>query len=101
MYDSNDRIKLIRSHKVHAQPGEAIEVLGFFFQRQQEHMVVKKDDKGTAFNVKRGHLHFWNGSATGMIVHGSTIEHFKNQYPRHQDDLGEMTEMSYFGGVEG
>ena len=78
VYNSYDWIRLIPSHKVHAQPGETIKVHGGVFQRRHEDMVVKKEDKGTAFNVKRGHLHFWTGSA--MIVQGSTIEHFKNQY---------------------
>ena len=78
VYNSNDWIRLIPSQKVHAQPGEAIEVHGGFLQAPNANMVVYEDNKGTAFNVKKGYLHFWTGSA--MIVQGSTLEHLKNQY---------------------
>ena len=78
VYNSDDWVRLIPAQKVDAQPGETIEVHGGVFQKKNENLVVYEDNRGTAFNVKKGHLHFWTGSA--MIVQGSSIEHFKNQY---------------------
>ena len=78
VYNSDDWVRLIPAQKVDAQPGETIEVHGGVFQKKNENMVVYEDNRGTAFNVKKGYLHFWTGSA--MIVQGSSIEHFKNQY---------------------
>ena len=78
VYNSNDWIRLIPSQRVHAQPGETVEVHGGVFQAPNGNMVVFEDNRGTAFNVKKGYLHFWTGSA--MIAQGSTLEHLKNQY---------------------
>ena len=46
-------------------------------------MVVYKGNRGTAYNVKKNHLYFWNGSA--MISQKSSLEYFKNKYhdPSH------------------
>ena len=47
-------------------------------------MVVYKDNKGSAYNVKKDHLHFWTGSR--MMMYMSSIGHFKkNVY--HQEVL--------------
>jgi len=84
VYNSGDRLRLISAHTVDAQPGENIEVHGGFFQRRHEDLVVYKENRGTAYNVKKNHLYFWTGSA--MITQTSTMEQFKNQYhdPRKQ-----------------
>ena len=78
VYRSNDVLQWIPSHVVHVQPGEKVEVQGGFFQKQHENMVIYKDNKGTAHNVKKNTLYFWTGSA--LIGQGSTIEQFKNNY---------------------
>ena len=91
VYNSNDWVNnspfdflAIPSHKVDAQPGETVQVHGGVLLRPDEEMVVYKNNRGTAYNVKRNHLHFWTGSA--MIPQQSTMERFKNQYydPRKQ-----------------
>lgn len=85
VYNSNDWVNnspfaflAVPAHKVDAQPGETVQVHGGAMLRPDEQMVVYKDNRGTAYNVKRNHLHFWTGSA--MFSQDSTIERFKNQY---------------------
>ena len=78
VYNSNDWIRLIPAHTVDAQPGETVEVHGGFFQKKQENMVVLRENRGTAYNVKKNYLHFWTGSA--MIRQVSSMEHFRNRY---------------------
>ena len=78
VYNSNDYFRLIPAQRVDAQPGETVEVHGGFFQKKWENMLVYKENKGTAYNVKKNYLHFWTGSA--MIRQGSSMEHFRNQY---------------------
>lgn len=53
VYNSSDRIKWIWAHKVDAQPGETIEVHGGFLQGQQDNLVVYRDNRGTAYNIKK------------------------------------------------
>ena len=79
VYNSNDRLRLICAQTVDAQPGEIIEVQGGWFQRIDEHMVVYKDNRGTAYNIKKNHLHCWTGSAMHMID-ALTVESFRNEY---------------------
>ena len=79
VYNSDDRIRWIYSQKVDAQPGEIIEVQGGLLQKADEHMVVYKDNRGTAYNIKKNHMHCWTGSAMYMIE-ASTVESFRNQY---------------------
>ena len=80
VYRSNDSWKWLNSHDVHVQPGETVEVhAGMFegcFPEDQVHMVVYKDNKGAAYNVKKGTLHFWTGSC--LIGQGLSIQKFKN-----------------------
>ena len=78
VYNSDDWIRLIPAQRVDAQPGETIEVHGGVFQKKHENMVVYKENRGTAYNVKKNHLHFWTGLA--MIPQGSSMELFRNQY---------------------
>ena len=85
VYNSDDLLRWIPNHRVHAQPGEKIKVHGSIFQRKHENMVVKNDNRGIAYNIKRNSLYFWNGSA--MTEQVSSIEHFKNKY--HRDNQRE------------
>ena len=78
VYNSNDWIRLIPAHTVDAQPDETVEVHGGCFQKKQENMVVLRENRGTAYNVKKNYLHFWTGSA--MIRQVSSMEHFRNHY---------------------
>ena len=83
VYDANDLLRLIPSHRVHAQPGEKVEVHGGIFQRKRENMLVQKDGRGIAYNIKRNGLYFWTGSA--MIEQVSSIEDFKNKYHNQRE----------------
>ena len=78
VYNSNDCFRLIPAQIVDAQPGEKVEVHGGYFQKKQNNMLVYKENKGTAYNVKKNYLHFWTGAA--MTRQGSSMEHFRNQY---------------------
>ena len=83
VYNANALLRWIPNHRIHAQPGEKIEVHGSIFQRKHENMVVKKDNRGIAYNIKRNCLYFWTGSA--MIEQVSSIECFKNKYHDHRE----------------
>ena len=85
VYNSDDLLRWIPVHRVHAQPGETIEVHGGIFQRKHENMVVKKDNRGIAYNIKRNGLYFWTGSKMSEQV--SSIEHFKNKYHIQKEKL--------------
>ena len=87
VYRSNDVLRWIPSQVVHVQPGEKVEVQGGFLQKEHESMVIYKDGKGTAHNVKKNTLHFWTGSA--LIGQGSSIQQFKTLY--HNPRAGTAT----------
>ena len=78
VYNGNDWIRLIPAHRVYVQPNEIVEIHGGIFQRARDNMVVYKDNRGIAYNIKKNTLHFWTGSA--MIGQASSIEYFKNKY---------------------
>lgn len=43
--------------RVYAQPGETVEVQWCgYFQRDNDDMVVYKNNKGLAYNIKRSHI---------------------------------------------
>ena len=78
VYNTNDILRWIPNHKVHAQPGEKIEVHGNIFQKKYENMVVKKDNRGIAYNIKKNGLHLWTGSA--MVELLPSIEYFRSKF---------------------
>ena len=77
VYNFDDLLRWIPNHRVHAQPGEKIEVHGGKFQRKHENLVVKKDNRGIAYNIKRNSLYIWTGLA--MIEKVSNMEHFNEE----------------------
>ena len=83
VYRSNDTLKWLHAHDVYIPPGEKAEVHGGMlsgrgiFPEEHENMVVYKDNKGIAYYVKKGTLHFWTGSR--LIEQELSIEQFKNR----------------------
>ena len=80
VYNSYDVLRWIPAHRVYAQPGETVQVQGGYFQRDNDDMVVYKDNEGLAYNIKRNHLHFWTDSTakgSRMIMYKSSMECFK------------------------
>lgn len=83
VYNGYDVLRWIPAHRVYAQPGETVQVQGGYFQRDNDDMVVYKDNKGLAYNIKRNHLHFWTDSAakgSRMIMYKSSMECFKKMH---------------------
>ena len=93
VYNGYDVLRWIPAHRVCAQPGETVQVQGGYFQRDNDDMVVYKDNKGLAYNIKRNHLHFWTDSAakgSRMIMYKSSMERFKKNVYNQLQELKEQ-----------
>ena len=74
VYNCNDlfNLRLIPARAVYAQPDETIKVQGGWFEGQEcDYLVAFVDNRGIGYNIKKNHLHIWNGST--MTVQGINL----------------------------